>query len=230
MSILTYQIGQVGLAGVKPKIIYIDTDDTVATVTTAGYLNTLVDKFQVQLQESDIALVSTKTTPGASSTQVGFYDVSFSSGNWSLSASSGTITLASGDIFVGNASNVATGVTMSGDATIDNTGALTIEDDAVTTAKILDANVTLAKLAAGITPSHITKFAGKESNGGGSATIAITQAGVLATDLVFAQVEASTNAVSVQKVTPTADTVTVLLSGDPGAATVITWQVLRAAA
>jgi hypothetical protein len=128
--------------------------------------------------------------------------------------------LPSAEILVGSAGNVATAVAMSGDVAISNTGATTIQAG----------SIDLAMLSAGITPSDIVVFAGKESDGGGSATIAITQAGVLATDIVFAQVEASTNAVSVQKVTPTADTVTVLLSGDPGAATVISWQVLRAAA
>jgi hypothetical protein len=44
-------------------------------------------------------------------------------------------TLTSGDIFVGNASNVATAVTMSGDATISNTGSLTIANNAVSNAK-----------------------------------------------------------------------------------------------
>ncbi len=128
--------------------------------------------------------------------------------------------LTSGNILVGSAGNVATSVAMSGDATISNAGALTIANSAVT----------LAKLAAGITPSHIVKYGGKENNGGGSATIVITVAGALATDLAFAQLEASSNAVNVQKVTPAADSVTVLLSGDPGAATVLTYQVLRAAA
>ncbi len=52
-----------------------------------------------------------------------------------------------GDIFVGNASNIATGVTMSGDATIDNTGALTISNDAVETAMIADDQITTAKIA-----------------------------------------------------------------------------------
>jgi hypothetical protein len=103
----------------------------------------------------------------------------------------------------------------------------------VTVSSILGAlppgSVELADLAAGIKPSNIIKFDGKESNGGGSATIAIMVAGTLATDLVYAQVEASTNAVEVQKVTPTTDTVTVLLSGDPGASTIITWEVHRAA-
>lgn len=79
-------------------------------------------------------------------------------------------------------------------------------------------------------PSYVVKFAGKQANGGGSATIAITQAGVLSTDIVFAQVEASTNAVTINKVTPTANTITVLLSGNPGASTIIAWQALRASA
>lgn len=66
------------------------------------------------------------------------------------------VSLTSGNILVGNGSNVAASVAMSGDATISNTGALTIANNAitaakinanaVTTAKILDQNVTLAKL------------------------------------------------------------------------------------
>jgi len=51
-----------------------------------------------------------------------------------------------GYFIVGNGSNRPTSVVMSGDATLSNIGALTIANDAVTTGKILDANVTLAKL------------------------------------------------------------------------------------
>lgn len=125
--------------------------------------------------------------------------------------------------------SVTTNVTVSSFAAIGTVDTAQIAADAVTNAKIADDAVSLENLDSGIAPSHIVAFAGKESDGGGSATIAITQAGVLATDIVFAQVEASTNAVEVQKVTPTSDTVTVLLSGDPGASTEIAWQVLRAA-
>lgn len=137
-------------------------------------------------------------------------------------------TLASGNLFVGNGSNVATGVAMSGDATMANTGALTIAANAITTAKILNANVTLAKLAAGIAPSHVVKFAGKDVSAGGSATVTITATGVAATDVVFANIQASANAVTIQKVTPTTNTITVLCSADPGAAT-ISYEALRAA-
>ena len=57
-----------------------------------------------------------------------------------------TTTLADGSIFVGNASNEATSVTLSGDVTLTNTGVATITNTAVTTSKIADVNVTNAKL------------------------------------------------------------------------------------
>jgi hypothetical protein len=55
--------------------------------------------------------------------------------------------LASGDIWVGNGSNVATAQTMSGDATIDNTGALTIGADKVDNTKL--ANMTRGTVKVG---------------------------------------------------------------------------------
>lgn len=217
MAIKNVQINNIGMTDIHPSIAYIDTDNTLAEVQATGFLNKIAGQFK--LREDMMALVSTKTTPNAQNTQVAWMEISKSGDVWSLVPSETTLQLSDGQIFVGNSSGVATDVAMSGDVAISNTGATTIQAGAID----------LAMLSSGITPSHVTKYAGKENNGGGSATIAITQAGVLATDLVFAQLEASTNAVTVQKVTPTADTVTVLLSGDPGAATVVTWQVLRAA-
>lgn len=80
-----------------------------------------------------------------------------------LDAEKLTNVLTSAYIFVGDGSNKATGVPLIGDASIINTGELTISDNAVTavkinadaveTAKIKDAAVTLAKLSAGATGS-----------------------------------------------------------------------------
>ncbi|MDO6820036.1 hypothetical protein [Zobellia sp. 1_MG-2023] len=56
-------------------------------------------------------------------------------------------TLADGDILVGDATGVAQAVTLSGDATIDNAGVLTVEDDAIDTDKILDATIGLTDLS-----------------------------------------------------------------------------------
>ena len=55
--------------------------------------------------------------------------------------------LVNGTIFIGNGSGTAQSQSIGGDATITNTGVLTIANNAVTTAKIADLNVTSAKLA-----------------------------------------------------------------------------------
>jgi ethanolamine utilization microcompartment shell protein EutS len=228
MSIISVTPGQVGVVGVLPSIAYIQTTDTVATVTTTGYLNKEVAN-GIQFSLPCIAAVSTKATP-TSQPAVGWYQVVHNGSDWSLTlATNDTIALANGLIFVGNASGVATGVLMSGDASISNTGGITIANNAITTAKIAAAQVTLAKLAAGITPAYIIKLGGKDVSAGGSATVTITATGVVATDLAFAAIQASANAVSIQKVTAATDQVIVLCSGDPGAAT-ICWAAERAAA
>lgn len=285
MAIINVTAGQTGLVDVLPSIAYINTTDTLAQATTAGYLNKEVMN-GVQFNLPCMAVVSTKATP-TSVPQVGWYEVQHIGANWSLAAgSSSALALTNGHIFVGNASNIATDVAMTGDITITNagvtaigagvivnadisasaaiafskfaaltsgnllvgsvgnvptsvalsgdatlvaTGAMTIANNAITTAKLLNANVTLAKLAAGITPAYIIKLGGKDVSGGGTATVTITATGVVAGDLAFAAIQASANPVTIQKVTAATDQVIVLCSGDPGAAT-ICWQADRAAA
>ncbi len=87
-------------------------------------------------------------------------------GQWvSLMTPTGLLseTLLSGRIFVGNASNVATGVPMSGDATIANTGALTIASGSVTSAKIADGTIVDADVA-GAAAIARTKLASGTAN------------------------------------------------------------------
>lgn len=140
--------------------------------------------------------------------------------------------LPSGDILVGSAGNVATAVAMSGDATIVASGALTIAANAITTAKILNANVTLAKLAAGITPSHVIKFANQVTTVGGAAAEAFAVAGALAaSDRAFVQVvDNGSSNVTVLQAVVTNDTLTVTFSANPGNDTIINYQIIRAAA
>jgi len=59
------------------------------------------------------------------------------------------------NLVVGDTTNGVAVVAMSGDATIAKTGALTIANDAITTVKILDANVTPAKMSAGARKASI---------------------------------------------------------------------------
>ena len=92
--------------------------------------------------------------------------------------------------------------------------------------------VALANLAAGITPSHVVKFAGKSaSETDADASIVITVTGaVAATDFAQAQMVAGANAVYVTRTVVTTDTVTVTLSGNGGAGTIVSYVVYRAAA
>lgn len=220
MAIKNIKIHTTGLIDIAPRIIYIDTDSTLSQVTATGFLNDIVNNQGIVLKESDMALVSTKTSPSATTTQVAWLEVSKSGENWSLVASNTTLPLSSANIFVGNASGVATGVAMSGDVAINNSGATTIQNNAVE----------LAMLASGITPSHVVKFGGQHTTVGGGAAEAITVTGAAATDLAFVQmVDDGTNNVTIVNAVVTTDTLTVTFSGDPSNDTIINYQLLRAA-
>ena len=94
-----------------------------------------------------------------------------------------------------------------------NVTAAKLATDAVETAKIKNGNVTLAKLSAGITPSHIVKYAGTVTWTGGTASKAVTVTGVAATDIVLASfLVTPTEAAYIAKIVPTTDTITITLS------------------
>lgn len=122
---------------------------------------------------------------------------------------------------------------LTGDVTASGSGsvAATIAANAVTTAKILNANVTLAKLAAGIAPSHVVKFAGKITWSGSGASLTTTVTGVAATDIVVATIQgAPTQAAYIASAAPTTNTVTIVLSAaNTSNDAVISYEVLRAA-
>ncbi len=107
--------------------------------------------------------IHTFNLPIASGTNTG----KLSNTDWTTFNNKLTSTLPSGDIFVGNGSNVATPVSIFGDATLANTGEITIENNAITTVKILDANVTNAKLA----NDSVTITAGDGLQNGGSVAL-----------------------------------------------------------
>jgi hypothetical protein len=106
-----------------------------------------------------------------------------------------------------------------------------LASDAVTTVKILNANVTLAKLAAGITPSHVIKYAGKYTTLGGNATEDATVAGVLATDIVVVTLQDKGGTPrTIVTAKPGTDKITLVFSGDPSTDHVVSYHVCRAAA
>lgn len=74
--------------------------------------------------------------------------------------STGLPALTSASIWVGNGTNVATAVAMSGDATLSNAGVLTIANNAVGAAEITDASIGLTDLSATGTKSATTYLRG----------------------------------------------------------------------
>lgn len=81
MAILNIQISQAGIDGLIPKFVYIQTNDSLATVTTVGYLNQAVQQ-GYQFLPTDLAFVSLNNAPTA------LLAVVYSNGNWSLESSS----------------------------------------------------------------------------------------------------------------------------------------------
>lgn len=208
---------------VVPSIVRITTTDNLVTITANGYLTAQADEIEAlnngefQWQDTDYVLISY-------SNGIGFFTRDSANATFDAApASPGTLanTLQNGQIFVGNVSNVATGVAMSGDVAIANTGATTIQAGAID----------LAMLSSGITPSHVIKFANQVTTVGGAAAAAFTVTGaVAATDRAFVQVvDNGTNNVTVLQAVVTNNTLTVTFSADPGADTVINYQIIRAA-
>lgn len=84
MPILNIQPNEPGQSGVVPSIQRLKTNDTVAVVTATGYLNDAVKSGMMSVSETDMILVCTSTVQDAEPDQVGWYEVTYSAGNWSL--------------------------------------------------------------------------------------------------------------------------------------------------
>jgi hypothetical protein len=85
MPILSTSFNDIGNAGQVPTLVRIDTDDSLSTVLSVGYLNILKDQ-NLPLSQDSIALVSTGV---GSHKAVTALSMVYSNGNWSLSVMEG---------------------------------------------------------------------------------------------------------------------------------------------
>ena len=116
----------------------------LGTASSLVFEGSTADDYETTFAITDPTADRTITFPDASGTLVTTGDTGTVT-NGMLAGSIALTKLAnltSAQLIVGNGSNVPTAVTMSGDATLANTGALTIADDAVTYAKIQDVSAT----------------------------------------------------------------------------------------
>jgi len=84
----------------------------------------------------------------------------------------------------------------------------------------------VAQNVSNIKPAAVVVAAGKYAATGGATTITIPATGIVATDLVFASLEQTTNSAYILKVTPSLNVITVECSANPGAS-IVNWQGLR---
>ncbi len=104
--------------------------------------------------------------------------------------------------------------------------------DAARTLDISAANVTVSAFGATLVDDATklvalttlgVKRATTAAYAGGGTSNAFVATGLVATDIVVATILASTNDVAIAKAVPTADTLTVTFTADPGAATTVSW-------
>lgn len=88
MPILSIDVNAPGMSGVKPKAIFIDTNDTASEVIASGYLDHVVAQ-GTPLSNSDMALVTTRPSPNSSNVTTAWYGISHLNGKWSLVSQGG---------------------------------------------------------------------------------------------------------------------------------------------
>lgn len=145
------------VSGTPPLNVTNPTTTPVISMTNGGITNTLIANDAITTSKimdgtiTDADLANTTITAGklAQSSAANGQVLKWNGTAWAPAADDAGVssTLTSANIFVGNASNVAAGVALSGDATLSNTGALTIANNAITTAKINANAVDATKLA-----------------------------------------------------------------------------------
>ena len=112
-----------------------------------------------------------------------------------------------------------------------NSSDVSVNDGGVTTAKIANANVTLAKLAAGIAPAFIVVKGGYVALPNTAATSDVTTSGLVSTDIVVVVPSLmATKATTLQGLYKSATLITITSSANTATGDFAFWLVLRAAA
>lgn len=157
MSVLNIQRNFNG----DPNFVTMLVTDSLGDITTTGYLldDDIVADIQ-RIQNGAFTWFETDLVTIYYSTGIGFFTMNPSTNSFVALAEPDGLspTLSSANIFVGNSSNVATGVALTGDMNLDNAGLLTIKNgvvnngkmaaNAIATANIQDSAITNAKIAA----------------------------------------------------------------------------------
>ena len=251
-----------GLSGTAPEIFVATTDDALAVVEAADYVEDLVEAGI--LKDFDIIYLNYDMdgTPGQAVMTVDGNDLV------TYGSPIGGVLLAANNLSdvadaAVSATNLGLGTTddvVFASLTVNNTGlhvldtnashdliikpgsdltadrTLTVTTgDADRTLDISASSVTISTFGASLVDDAskllaLTTLGVKRGTtaayGGGGTSNAFVATGLVATDIVVATILASTNSVAITKAVPTADTLTITFSADPGAATTVQWHAI----
>lgn len=214
-------------ANVPVPYAYKNTADTLATIKASAYFDTWTDQlsqndylYVVGSDGSDLVQV-TSVTGATPVTVAAFIDAG---------------DIADGSVTTAKLANLAVTAAKIANDTITATqlasGAVLADElaaNAVITAKILDANVTLAKLATGIAPHSIIVDSNRFTVTVPGVTQVITSAGTLATDEAQCTMYTNVGTFNILSAVTGAGNITVTMSGVAPASDIITYTVTRAA-
>ena len=119
----------------SPSIVFIQSNDNLTTISAPGYLSSQKENIEIinngvfDFLSDDFCLINYANGEG-------FFNANLGTGGFVPTSPPAGLSnvLADGSIFVGNASNIATGVPVSGDALLSNSGQLNLVPTGVTAA------------------------------------------------------------------------------------------------
>lgn len=217
MAILQFSPVKVGQMGVKPASYKMVSSNTLAEITTAGFLKQGTGG-QFLERNDVIEVIASYGTPSVENAQL-YVSID----------TNGVITLNEdlpeglGNAALKNVTDNAQPLVASvdGATVVDNLASFsdvlgTLEDSGVPKASVqLSANIKAARTA--------------NIGGAGAGPISVAVSGLTASSVVTASIQASSNAVEVQKVTATVTGFDILFSGDPGATCTVNYVAFVAA-
>lgn len=127
MPILGITTSVTGLVGISPRIVYITTNDTFATVTATGYLNNAVQE-GFSFSPGDLALVGTTSTGLMQDLVSNWFQIIHTPPNWTLLAdiNPGSVVLPTVANTIAGFTNTAGQIGVLAGTTLTHTGAISI--------------------------------------------------------------------------------------------------------
>lgn len=228
MGIVNGPITLTGEVGAKPVLKRMTTTDNLATITAAGYLNENLSE-NLDLSTSDLIMVIYNYVEATDSGDIDFFSVSISNGVITLAQdiSGGNVELPTVDGNFALFANTDGKITDDSISPSDASKSKVVMADGATVvdelASFADTSGTVQSLGASLLAKTTAAY------GGGGTSNAFTATGLTASSIVVASIASQSNTASIVKVEPSADTLTVTFSADPGASTTVNYIALSAA-